>query len=154
MKYTRHITALIICVALLLVCGCGNSREDEEPGYTNTSQINLYISPEGSGNFTTNKNYLINMSRGQVLIYCIVISGEEHEHEDDHEHSCTGRHEEVDEAGECHFHGTHAINLLKSTSDLGFENTNPGTYNYLRMEFYGENQVETVSFEGIAVTST
>ncbi len=144
--------ALIICAALLFACSCGNSREDEQPEYTNTSQINLYISPEGSGHFTTDENYSIIINRGQILISDIVISSdsEEHEHEDDHQHAHTMRHEEVDEAGECHFHGTFAINLLESLFDLGFENTNPGVYSNLSLTVSQDNQQETVNLEGTA----
>ncbi len=149
-----YIIALIVSAFLLttILSSCGDSRNNEDSESTNTSQINLQITSGGANTFTSDDGYVITLTKALVNVGEVEISSSSGE-EEDHDHLSLTRHDDpsTGEGATCCFDGPYEFNLLNPLTDLGYVNTNPGTYATLVFS-YGEHHhdemTENIKHEG------
>ena len=140
MKNNRLIILIVLCITVLLLSSCGD-RDNEESESTGTSQVNLVITSGGTETFTSDEGYTITMVSGSLDLGEVSITGEESE-DDGHDHDHKIRHDDSTSGdASCHFEGPFEINLANAKTDLGFVNTDPGTYSTLNF-IYGEHSHE------------
>lgn len=140
-KRFTYFIALVIFAFLLttFISSCGDSREDEQSESAGSSQINLQITSGGMETFTTDEDYVITLTKALVNVGEVEISSSPAE-EEGHDHLSLTRHDDpsTGEGATCRFDGPFEFNLLKPLTDLGYINTDPGTYAAL-VFVYGEH---------------
>ncbi|MFP4498869.1 MAG: hypothetical protein ACLFQV_11710 [Vulcanimicrobiota bacterium] len=124
-----------IALISIFINSCSGGRADESTPNQGASQVEMLVAVEGTGKFTTNTGYEIELEQGRIFLQHLEFSPGENSEDDDHGHEHileTGQKHEHDhdlgpETG-IHLEGPYEVDLTLANTDLGYHNANPGTY--------------------------